>query len=206
MEIKDNQQEAHWIKAAAKGDTVAFEKLIRLYEKKIYNICLRLLGKPDEAYDAAQEVCIKIWKQLKNFRGESKLSTWIYRIATNTCLDLLRQQKRRQEEILLFIDDETKGEEVNGCGVITWEDLSVQLLEKEGMNVLWQAIGELKEEHRVIIILRDMEGYSYEEIATALDLSIGTVKSRLSRARMSLKKILEQNKEPYCSFFRHNKE
>ena len=203
MESKDNQQEAHWIHAAAQGNTVAFEKLIMLYEKKIYNICLRLLNKPDDAYDATQEVCIKIWKQLKNFRGESKFSTWIYRIATNTCLDLLRQQKRRQEEILLLIDDETKGEEINTCRILDWEDLSTQLLEKEGMDILWQAIGALKEEHRIIIILRDIEGYSYEEIATALDLSIGTVKSRLSRARMGLKKILEQNKEPYCSFFRH---
>ncbi|MBE6022731.1 MAG: sigma-70 family RNA polymerase sigma factor [Cellulosilyticum sp.] len=200
--MKKQQEETTWIKEAAKGNPQAFEKLILLYEEKIYTICLRLLKQPDEAFDAAQEVCIKIWKQLKNFKGDAKLSTWIYRIAINTSLDLLRQQKKRQEQIVLLTENDNleKSKDLH-----QWDDLSTQLSEKEGLNVLWQAMQELKEDDRIIIVLRDIEGYSYDEIALTLGISIGTVKSRLSRARIKLKKILEQNKEPYCSFFRHNK-
>jgi len=200
--MKKQQEETTWIKEAAKGNPQAFEKLILLYEEKIYTICLRLLKQPDEAFDAAQEVCIKIWKQLKNFKGDAKLSTWIYRIAINTSLDLLRQQKKRQEQIVLLTENDNLEKSKH---LHQWDDLSTQLSEKEGLNVLWQAMQELKEDDRIIIVLRDIEGYSYDEIALTLGISIGTVKSRLSRARIKLKKILEQNKEPYCSFFRHNK-
>lgn len=200
----ENYNEEAWINAAIQGDVEAFEKLIGQYEKKIYNICLRLLKRPEEAYDAAQEVCIKIWKQLGQFKGNSQLSTWIYRVATNTCLDILRQQKKRQDEMPLFIDEEEQSEEKLSDLAIIWDDMSKQMAEGEMGQVIWKGIEELKPEHRMIIVLRDVEGYSYEEIAHELRLSIGTVKSRLSRARMSLKKILEQNKEPYRSFFRHN--
>ena len=189
------------IDAASKGDLKAFETLIRAYEQKIYNICLRLLKEPDEAYDATQEVCIKIWKNLKDFKGDAKLGTWIYRIATNTCLDLLRQHKKRQEEVSFISEYEEQGER----GHICWEDLSHHITEKEKVQILWHAIEELSVEYRSIIVLRDIEGYAYEEIAKQLNISMGTVKSRLSRARMKLKQILEQNREPYCSFFRHNK-
>lgn len=189
------------IHAASKGDLKAFETLISHYEQKIYNICLRLLRNPDEAYDAAQEVCIKVWKNLKDFKGQAKIGTWIYRIATNTCLDLLRQHKRRQEELPLLSEDEVKCYQEE----ISWGDLSHHMTEKEATQILWQGIEELSVDYRTIIVLRDIEGYSYEEIALQLELSIGTVKSRLSRARMKLKQVLEQNKEPYRSFFRHNK-
>ncbi len=194
------QHEERLINAASKGDLRAFEKLISNYEQKIYNICLRLLKQPDEAYDAAQEVCIKVWKSIKDFNGDAKLGTWIYRIATNTCLDILRQQKKRYETLSL----ESESEEENCKNTICWEDLSHYMTEKERVKILWQGIEELSVDYRMMIVLRDIEGYSYEEIASRLDISIGTVKSRLSRARLKLKKILEQNKEPYCSFFRQN--
>lgn len=195
------EDEKKLIAAASKGDVQAFEKLIRTHEKKIYNICLRLLKEPDEAYDAAQEVCIKVWKNLEHFKGDAKLATWIYRIATNTCLDLLRQHKKRQEEISLGINEENYNEQDSIC----FEDLSTHMSEKEAIGVLWQGIEELPMDYRTIIVLRDIEGYAYDEIAKYLDISMGTVKSRLSRARMKLKQILEQNEEPYCSFFRQNR-
>ncbi|MBP3886498.1 MAG: RNA polymerase sigma factor [Cellulosilyticum sp.] len=191
------QDEKNLIVAASKGDLQAFEKLICMHEKKIYNICLRLLKEPDEAYDATQEVCIKVWRNLAHFKGDAKLATWIYRIATNTCLDLLRQRKKRQEEIPIYENEETHSEQ----GSICWEDLSTHMSEKEAISVLWQGIKELPTDYRTIIVLRDIEGYAYDEIAKYLEISIGTVKSRLSRARIKLKHILEQNKEPYCSFF-----
>ncbi|MDF2612603.1 MAG: sigma-70 family polymerase sigma factor [Clostridia bacterium] len=192
--------EIQLIKKAQSGDVSAFETIISSYEKVIYNICLRMLTKEQDAYDATQEVCIKIWKEIHNFKGESKLKTWIYRIATNQCLDRLRKTKNRQE-ISLFQQGENEDEE--------WiidkpseQKNTEQIVENKALqDVLKQAISELKEEHKVIIVLRDLNDYAYDEIAEILNISLGTVKSRISRARLALKKILEQNKEPYKSFF-----
>lgn len=201
--MKLNSEE-ELIQAAQKGNLEAYEVLISQYEKKIYALCLNLLKNSEEAYDAAQEVCIKLWKQLSTFKGQSKLSTWIYRMTTNQCLDILRKNKRKGQEISLFLDEESGEEEKLTDQTAIWQDISSHMEEKELGEVLKQGIGELKEDYRVIIVLRDIEQRSYEEISDILDISLGTVKSRLSRARSTLKKILEQNKEPYRSFFRHN--
>lgn len=192
-----------WIQEAAEGNMESFEKLIQVYEKRIYNICLRLLKDQEEAYDAAQEVCIKVWKQLSQFKGESKLSTWIYRITTNTCIDWLRKQKKRENEVTLFVDEQEQEERLTDLADI-WKDMSQKMAGDELKAVIWQGIQELKSDHRTVIVLRDVEGQSYDEMATSLGVSVGTVKSRLSRARQQLKKILEQDKEPYRSFFRLN--
>lgn len=194
-----NEQEEKWIEAACLGDVKAFEALMEHYEKRIYTICLRLLNDPHEAYDVVQEVCIKIWRQMDRFRGESMFSTWVYRIATNTCLDRLRQRKRKPK--VVGLNEAIDEKDAQGVGVDPWDDVSSYLAEREKDKILWQGINEMKESHRIMIILRDIEGYAYEEIAQFLGISVGTVKSRLSRARLQLKKILEQNKEPYCTFF-----
>ena len=107
MKLKSEEQ---LIQEVLKGNVQAYEQLIETYEKKIYALCLNLLKDPEEAYDASQEVCIKIWKQLRTFKGEAKLSTWIYRMTTNQCLDILRKNKKKQQEVSLFID-ESAGEE-----------------------------------------------------------------------------------------------
>lgn len=198
------ENEEQLIEASLKGDIEAYEQLIKAYEKKIYALCLHLLKDSEEAYDAAQEVCIKIWKQLGSFKGQSKLSTWIYRMTTNQCLDLLRKHKRKTQDISLFIDEEEGKEEKLTEQTEIWKDMSHHMEQKELGEVIHQGISELKEDYRVMIVMRDIEAYSYEEIADILEISIGTVKSRLSRARSALKKIFEQNKEPYRSFFRHN--
>lgn len=193
------------IKAAQKGDMEAFEKLISEYEKKIYALCLHLLKDPEEAYDAAQEVCIKVWRQLESFEGQAKFSTWLYRIGTNQCLDLMRKNKKRSKDISLFQKDEESEEEWLLEGPHEKEGVAEAVEKKVLQEVVQLGIGELKEDYQVIITLRDIEDHSYEEIAEVLDLSLGTVKSRLSRARQALKKVLGQNKEPYQSFFRHIK-
>lgn len=198
------ENEEQLIKMILKGNIKAYEQLISQYEKKIYALCLHLLKDPEEAYDAAQEVCIKIWRQLGSFKGQSKLSTWIYRMTTNQCLDILRKNKRKQQEVSLFTDEESGEEEKISEKTDIWQDMSSYMEQKELGDVLRQGIGELKEDYQVMIVMRDIEQRTYEEIADILDISLGTVKSRLSRARSSLKKILEQNKEPYRSFFRHN--
>lgn len=201
--MKLNSEE-ELINAILKGNLKAYEALISQYEKKIYALCLQLLKDPEEAYDAAQEVCIKIWKQLGTFKGQAKLSTWIYRMATNQCLDILRKNKRKGQEFSLFLDEETGEEEKLTDQTAIWHDVSSHIEQKELGEVLKQGIGELKEDYQAVIVLRDIEQFSYEEIASILEISLGTVKSRLSRARAALRKILEQNKEPYRSFFRHN--
>ena len=201
--MKLNSEE-ELINAILKGNLKAYEALISQYEKKIYALCLQLLKDPEEAYDAAQEVCIKIWKQLGTFKGQAKLSTWIYRMATNQCLDILRKNKRKGQEFSLFLDEETGEEEKLTDQTAIWHDVSSHIEQKELGEVLKQGIGELKEDYQAVIVLRDIEQFSYEEIASILEISLGTVKSRLSRARAALRRILEQNKEPYRSFFRHN--
>ena len=197
--MKDKQIEERWISEAARGDRKAFEQLIQCYESKIYHLCLSLLKNSDEAYDAAQEVCVKIWKQLVTFKGDARIGTWIYRITTNTCLDLLRQRKRQDEKITSLDDYEKL---YNQEKLIHGEDLSTWMIEKEKLSIVWHGISELKKEYQTLIILRDIEGYTYEEIALFTGTNIGTVKSRLFRARMKLKQVLEQEKEPYCSFFK----
>ena len=199
--VQIEKSEERWIRDARQGDLLALERLISQYEKKIYPICLRILEDSNEAYDATQEVCIKVWKQLGQFRGDAKFETWIYRMATNTCIDLLRKRKRKPSDAFLFVLEDLQEFQKEKRVYNHWEDMSDQMMEREKQKVLWQGINELKEEHRIMIVLREIEGYSYEEIAAYLHLSVGTVKSRLSRARIQLKKILEQNKEPYQSFF-----
>jgi len=196
----DDAAEIQLVNRAKLGDINAFETIISAHEKGIYTICLRMLSQEQEAYDATQEVCIKIWRQLHNFKGESKLKTWIYRITTNQCLDKLRKTKNKREISLFQTRVEDDSEWV--MDKPSEKENTEEIVEhKELQEVLKQAIAELKEAYRMIIILRDINDYSYDEIAEILNISLGTVKSRISRARGALKKILEQNKEPYKSFF-----
>lgn len=199
----EDKREQQIIIQAQQGDMQAFETLITTYEKKIYGICLRMMGNEPDAYDAAQEVCVKIWKQLGSFEGNAKFSTWIYRIATNQCLDHLRKRKQKDEISLFQTNSQTEDEwmiDVPSSEMSTEEQMDQKVLGE----VIQQGLGELKPEYREMIVLRDVMGNSYDEMSRILDVSVGTVKSRLSRARSALKKILMQNKEPYRSFFRQN--
>ncbi|MEG0501057.1 MAG: RNA polymerase sigma factor, partial [Cellulosilyticaceae bacterium] len=157
------------IKLAQKGNSSAFEKLIIKYEKNIYNICLRMLNDEHGAYDAAQEVCMKIWRQLHIFEGNSKFSTWIYRIATNQCLDILRKYKNKNEisiyqtnknsddEWLLDIKDEKADIDKH------MEQLALQ-------DVMQIALSELKDEYKQVIVLRELQNQSYDEIGDILNI------------------------------------
>lgn len=185
------EEEEHlYIEAAQKGNIDAFETLISIYEKKIYTICLRMMNHTEEASDATQEVCLKIWRQLKSFQGKSKFSTWIYRITMNECLDRLRKSKNKKNNIIKYEQEDLVSESAE-------EIIQNKVLQ----DILKQAILELKDEQRKMIVLRDINGNTYEQIADILNLSLGTVKSRISRARVALKRILQQDKEPYKSFF-----
>lgn len=188
------------IQAAIKGDFEAFETLIGLYENNIYKLCLKIMQNEEEAADAFQEVCLKVWKQLKHYKGEAKLSTWIYRLTTNQCIDLLRKNKKHTGHISIFQRNEKDEEWL--LEDVAKDNVALEVETKALQEVVQIGLKELKPEYRVIIVLKDVEDHSYEEIAEILQISLGTVKSRLSRARKALKKILEQDKEPYRSFFR----
>ncbi|MGL4363288.1 MAG: RNA polymerase sigma factor [Cellulosilyticaceae bacterium] len=191
--------ETQLIDEAKKGSVEAYEQLIKQYEHMIYAICIRMLHNEHDAFDVAQEVCIKIWRQIQTFEGNSKFSTWIYRVSTNQCLDTLRQKKR---DLVMYSEQDEEKQQIEVADTVNLIEEYVE--EKVLQDVITIALKEIKEEYSAIIVLRDMQGYSYEEIGKMLELNIGTVKSRISRARNALKKILLQKKEPYQSFFRQN--
>ena len=166
------------------GDEAAFETLVRLYEKKVYTLCRRMCGNDEDAQEAAQDAFLSLWRSAKSFRGDASLSTWIYRLATNACIDLLRRNKRGGERVSLD-DEETTFELVDAA------PLPEQALErKETQRLINEGLAALPEEYRAILLLREAEGLSYAEIADAMHLELGTVKSRISRGRVLLRNYL----------------
>ena len=166
------------------GDEAAFEALVRLYEKKVYTLCRRMCGNDEDAQEAAQDAFLSLWRSAKSFRGDASLSTWIYRLATNACIDLLRRNKRGGERVSLD-DEETTFELVDAA------PLPEQALErKETQRLINEGLAALPEEYRAILLLREAEGLSYAEIADAMHLELGTVKSRISRGRVLLRNYL----------------
>lgn len=176
------------------GEVAAFEELIFSYEKKIFNIALRMVGNPEDARDVAQEVCIKIFKSIRNFKGDSSFSTWVYRITSNVCIDEIR--KRKKNVIPLAASGENGEFEIIP---IDHSDLPEEIAERKELSKLIRScILELAADYKMLIVYRDIYGYTYEEISKILNLSMGTVKSRLSRARNLLKDKLK-NREPFKS-------
>lgn len=179
------------LRRAQEGDDSAFEEIVLRHQHAVYNLCRRILGNPHDAEDAAQDVFVKAYKALPDFRPEALLSTYLHRIAVNTCIDYKR---RPVFEPLHDLSDEEPVIHVPAS-----DDPSPErLAESRQINrALWAAIGRLSMKLRVAIILREWQGLSYEEIAEILDVSVGTVKSRIARARIEiirmLKKITEQN-------------
>ncbi len=170
------------VRAAAKGRTDAFEELVRLHEKKVYALTLRMCGNHEDARDAAQEAFLSAWRGLPSFRGEAGFSTWLYRLASNAAIDQLRRNRRQREEASL------------DAGEMDTPDQSPGPQEAAEGSELQRAVADglasLSEDHRRILLLREYQALSYDEIAQTLDMDLGTVKSRISRARRALRKIL----------------
>jgi len=171
-------------RAAAKGNTLAFEELVRLHEKKVYALTLRMCGNSEDAADAAQEAFLSAWRGLPSFRGESGFSTWLYRLTSNAAVDHLRKTRRQRTEASL--DDAAQSQDVRDTAPTPQERAESGDLREA---VRW-GLGELSDEHRRVLMLREYQELSYEEIAGRLNVDLGTVKSRLSRARGALRKIL----------------
>lgn len=184
------------INRAKQGDLAAFERLIQNHEATVYQIACQMMNHSEDAKDVSQEVFIKVYKNLKNFDGKSAFTTWLYRITVNTCIDEMRKRKNKQT-----VSMEAEQEMENGVILKQYEDNGKtpeeDLIAKEDCILLHKAMTQLSQEHSTILTLRDIQGFSYDEIAEILTISMGTVKSRLARARMQLKKeflnLSEQN-------------
>lgn len=173
------------------GSDEAFETLIHLYQTPIYNVAYRILGDEAEASDAVQETFMKVFKGIKTFRGECGLKTWIYRIAISESLNRQRWWSRWRRHAPVSIDDTSH----NGSRLVELTDSGPNpesaCARAELEREVQKALKGLSFEHRVVVVLRDIEGLSYEEISATLGLSLGTVKSRLWRARSDMKNKLE---------------
>lgn len=179
-----------FITRAAKGDEKAFEVLVNDTQRMVYNICLKLVGNADEAMDLSQETYLKAWKALPKYKGESKFSTWICCIATNTCLDHIRKQNRRKEIDTVSLDDElplSRQIADYSCDPGSLAELSAD------RELVRQAFMDLPEEDRLLLSLRAFEEMSYEEIGETLDIKTGTVKSKIFRAREKIRRNLSIN-------------
>ena len=180
---------------AADGDTAAFERLVRKYEKYVCTTVYSVVKNYDDSFDVAQEVFLKLYHSIASFKGESNFSSWLYRIAKNTALDFLRKEKKSRNNVSLYTEnddgEETQMEIPDNSVSSSPEQTAVR---NEAKDIIYSALDEISEQHKEIIVLRDIDGFSYEEIAEMLGLEYGTVKSRLFRARDALrKKLLEKN-------------
>ncbi len=166
---------------ALEGDIEAFEELFSSNYTRIYNLCYRMMRNSQDAEDMLQESMLKAWRKLKSFQRSSSFSTWLHRIAVNTCLDAIRKRKDNKNSL-----DEMGefGKEIADDTSSSFDERSVQ------RQAIEAALMKLKERERVIIVLKDVQGYSYEEMAQILECPLGTVRSRLSRARNTMVKIL----------------
>lgn len=177
------------VRKAQNNDLSSFEELVRLYQNRVYALCVQLAGNHNDAQDLAQEAFIRAYRSLGGFRNEADFGTWMHRIAVNIWLNSRRKNNARQA--ILYLDEpyqDGDGGEVRR--EIAAEDGDpLQLLEeKEYRGLVRAALGELSEEHRAVLVLREIEGYSYEEVSQMLGCSLGTVKSRLSRAREAMRR------------------
>jgi RNA polymerase sigma-70 factor, ECF subfamily len=172
-----------------RGDAKAFRQLVAKHQDRVYSICLRMLGDPQEAEDVAQEVFAAVHRHLPRFRGDCRLSTWTYRVAKNQCLNRLKYLERREAEGGEAL---ARASPSDAAGFVSVPDRPDQaLLGAEERAEVQRALTRLSAEHRLIVVLRDIEGLSYEEIGRITDLPPGTVKSRLHRARSCLADALE---------------
>lgn len=179
---------------AKAGDIPAFEQLIEGYQKKVFNIAYRMLGNYDDANEIAQEVFIRVFKSISKFKEESAFSTWIYRITTNTCLDELRKRKNRK---VISLDEDVKYDDIEIKRQIVDDKPTPDVIaeKNEVRQAVKKAIDSLSEDHRLVIVLRDLQDLPYDEIARTTGVPEGTVKSRINRARNELKQILKGKKE-----------
>ncbi len=186
-------EDAALVRAIQAGDMAAFDKLVLKHKDKLFNIVYWFLGDYQEANDCAQETFIKVFKSLKNFRFESAFSTWLYRIAINTCKNRLKSSAYMLKKKTVPLENPKSSRDGNPSSEIQDDSPSpvIELEKKERLMLIQKAINSLPEEQNKVVVLRDIQGLSYEEIADITGLNLGTVKSRLARGRLELRNKLK---------------
>lgn len=183
----EQQDELELIGRLRRGDQKAFARLVSLYEKNVYRICWRFFMNEEDALDAVQEVFIKVYRAIGRFEGRASLKTWIYRIASNTCISIAQKKKREKEGLLQTFMTWWAGESQD-----TPEE---EVLDREirdlNQKIVAEKVASLPEAYRMPVILKDMEGMPLEKIAEILDVPLGTVKSRINRGRRILQESLQ---------------
>jgi RNA polymerase sigma-70 factor (ECF subfamily) len=191
----EEETEAQFVARLVARDEGAFNELVVTYERRVFALVFRMLGRRDEAEDLAQEVFVQVFKAIDQFRGDSKLSTWIYRIAVNLCKNRTKYLSRRHAGEQDDVDAMAERTAFTSATGTTVGDVSRPDELVEGMQleiVVKRAIAQLEPEFREVLVLRDVEDLSYEEIASVTGLPDGTVKSRIHRARAQLKALVEK--------------
>jgi len=181
-------QAARIIRRAQRGDAAAFESIYRMYSRRVYSLCLHMIGNPAEAEDLSQEAFLRVFRKIQTFRGESAFSTWLHRLATNVVLMHLRKKKftaisldetPRSNEEGAPVGNEVGGPDVMLAGLIDRVNLK-------------RAVEQLPTAHKMVFVLHDVHGYKHEEIAEIMDSTVGTSKGRLHRARLRLRDLLRE--------------
>ena len=192
--VEPRIQDGQFIERLKRGESAAFETLVNERSGEIYGLLYRLTENPEEARDLTQETFLRAFQSVRSFRGDSDLRTWIYRIAINQARNRWRWWRRRRRDSTVSID--STDENGKPALVATLKAENVQSPEQDTLahereRILRNALKDLRRVYRETVILRDIEGFAYEEIAVALDISVGTVKSRLARGRQELRSKLE---------------
>ncbi|OPX91270.1 sigma-70 family RNA polymerase sigma factor [Pelotomaculum sp. PtaB.Bin117] len=179
------------VKRAKENDLSAFEELVHIHQNRVYALCLQFSGNHDDAQDLAQDAFIQAYRALGSFRNEADFGTWLHRITVNICLNSKRKNKMKP----LSLDEPYQsedGSEIRHEVAGTDGDPLRDLEEKEFRGLVQAALKSLSDEHRAVLILREIEGYSYEEVSSMIGCSLGTVKSRLSRARQVMRRRMTE--------------
>jgi RNA polymerase sigma-70 factor (ECF subfamily) len=186
------REDAVLITAFQEGDRTAFDKLVLKHKNKVFNLCYWVIGDYQEANDTAQETFIKVFRSLKKFRFDSSFSTWLFRIAVNTCKNRLNSSEFRQKKKTISLDNPGDPATERSLSQIKDEapSPSIELERRERMMLIKEAIDSLPAEQKEVVVLRDIEGLSYDEIVDITGLNVGTLKSRLARARLNLRNRL----------------
>lgn len=186
------------VKRIKNGDMDAFELLVRRYESKVYTVAYRFLGSHADASDLAQETFLRLYQALPSFRGESSFVTWLYSVTANACRDEIRRKQRHPvvswENELLNNGSQAVSLAFGRSRIPTPEEAAEQ---NEFNELIQQCLNDLPKEQRLILVMREIQGLSYAEIAVILECSLGTVKSRLSRARRAFKDTYNSKREPF---------